>query len=163
MSRTLIPVLLFAAAWLAAGAPAKYDGPRPPKADLPYLLHADNLIPTEASEAREDKRKDDTASVITGAASSARTPLAEPIFLILAEKIVPEKLAAYRMEVRNGNRELVIPASGKRPKNAPKPIPLKVTRLDDRLYRVEVDNPLENGEYTLSPDGSNEAFSFQIY
>jgi hypothetical protein len=26
-----------------------------------------------------------------------------------------------------------------------------------------VDEPLENGEYTLSPEGSNDTFSFQIY
>ena len=31
----------------------KYTGPKPPKADVPYLLHADTLIETEAVEARE--------------------------------------------------------------------------------------------------------------
>ena len=38
-----------------AGWGQKYAGPRPPKADLPYLKHAGNLIPTEATEAKEEK------------------------------------------------------------------------------------------------------------
>ena len=31
----------------------KYKGPQPEKPDLPYLVHADNLVATEASEAKE--------------------------------------------------------------------------------------------------------------
>ena len=31
----------------------KYIGPRPPKADLPSLKHAENLVPTEVGEAKE--------------------------------------------------------------------------------------------------------------
>jgi len=53
--------------------------------------------------------------------------------------------------------------NAKKLKNMQRPIHLQITRLDDRLYRVEVDEPLENGEYSLSPDGSDETFSFQIY
>jgi hypothetical protein len=34
-------------------------GPRPPKPDLPYLMHADNLIPTESVEAKQEERKGD--------------------------------------------------------------------------------------------------------
>ena len=75
-------------------------------------------------------------------------------------RLVPDKLAAYKFEVKNGNREVVI--SHKKQKNA-KPIYLMVTKLDDNLYRVEVDQPLENGEYTISPEGSNDTFNFQIY
>jgi hypothetical protein len=40
---------------------------------------------------------------------------------------------------------------------------LSITRLDERLYRIEVDEPLENGEYTLTPQGSDATFSFSIY
>ena len=155
----LVFVLALAAGAVFAADP--YNGPRPPKSDLPYLLHADNLLPTEPSAAKEEQRKDALAYVVSGATSAARTPLAEPIFLIRVEKLNPQALGAYRMEVRSGNREVVIPQ--KRVKNPPKPIPLKITKLEDRLYRVEVDQPLENGEYTLSPEGSNETFSFQIY
>jgi hypothetical protein len=157
MSRALLFFLCLAPAFAAE----KYNGPRPPKADLPYLLHADNLAPTEPSTANEETRKEALAYVIHGAASSARTPLAEPVFLVLVEKLNPQALGVYRMEVRNGNREVIIPQ--KKMKNPPKPIPLKITKLDDRLYRVEVDQPLDNGEYTLSPEGSNDAFSFQVY
>ena len=53
--------------------------------------------------------------------------------------------------------------NAKKAKNIQRPIHLQVTRLDDRLYRVEVDEPLENGEYSLSPDGSDQTFSFQIF
>jgi hypothetical protein len=159
MTRNLVSLAIM----LAALAPAaeKYTGPRPPKPDLPYLVHADNLIATEPSTAKEEQRKDALAYVVSGATSAARTPLAEPIFLVQVEKLSPQALGAYRMEVRSGNREVVIPQ--KRVKNPPKPIPLKITKLDDRLYRIEVDQPLENGEYTLSPEGSNDTFSFQIY
>jgi hypothetical protein len=162
MSRFSILLSLSALlAGLATAADGKYAGPRPPKPDLPYLVHADNLLATEPSAATEEQRKDALAYVIAGATSSARTPLAEPIFIVQAEKLNPQAIGAYRMELRNGNREVVIPQ--KRVKNPPKPIPLKVTKLDDRLYRIEVDQPLENGEYTLSPEGSNDTFSFQVY
>jgi hypothetical protein len=157
MSRVFLILALLTPVFAAE----KYTGPRPPKADVPYLLHADNLIATEPTAAKEETRKDALAYVITGATSSARTPLAEPIFLIQTEKLNPQALGMYKMEVRNGNREVIIPQ--KKMKNPPKPIPLKVTKLDDRLYRVEVDQPLDNGEYTLSPEGSNEAFCLQIY
>jgi hypothetical protein len=154
-------ILTLTAATFLLPAADKYSGPRPPKADLPYLVHADNLVPTEAGVARQEDRKDATVYIMNGAASSAKTPLAEPIFILKTEKLIPDKLSVFRMEVRNGNREVVVPT--KKVKNPPKPIPLKVTKLDDRLYRIEVDNPLDNGEYTLSPDGSNDAFAFEIY
>ena len=58
-----------------------YTGPRPPKPDVLYLVHASNLVPTEVTEAQQEGKKDDTTFSVAGAASSARTPLAEPIFL----------------------------------------------------------------------------------
>lgn len=151
-------VLLTATSIFAA---EKYTGPRPPKPDVPYLLHADNLIETEIGKAKSDERKDTVLAVVPGASSPVKTPLAEPIFLIQTDKLSVDKIAAYRMEVKNGQREVVVNA--KKFKNMKQPIHLQVTRLDDRLYRVEVDEPLENGEYSLSPDGSDETFSFQIY
>ena len=155
----------FAAALLLAAsvAPAatKYSGPRPPKADVAYLLHADNLIETETQTAQDETKKDTTTAWISGTTSPARTPLAEPVFLFKSDKLSADKLAAYRLEVKNGRREVVVQA--KKSKDVAKQIHLIVTRLDDNLYRVEIDEPLENGEYTLSPDGSNDTFSFQIY
>jgi hypothetical protein len=62
---------------------------------------------------------------------------------------------------KNASREIFV--SNKRSDKNARPIPLKLTRLDEGLYRIEVDQPLENGEYSLSPEGSNDAFNFQIY
>lgn len=145
---------------LLHGAEA-YSGPRPPKTDLPFLMHADNLLPMDVGEAKEERRKDNLFAVIAGPAATAKTPLAEPIFLLRSEKIPAAKLALFRMEVKNGNREVLINSGN--PGKLPKPLYLTVVRLDDGLYRIEADQPLEVGEYSLSPDGSNQTFSFQIY
>jgi hypothetical protein len=139
----------------------KYSGPRPPKSDVPYLVHADNLVETEALQASEENRKGDTAYVVNGASSSARTPLAEPIFLMRSEKVMAEKLQLYRLESRNGRREIVFPE--KKKKDGPKPLKLMVTRLEPGLFRVEANEGLPNGEYALTPEGSNHTFCFQVY
>ncbi len=150
---------LWCAAAFAAGA-QNYAGPVPPQADLPYLKHADNLVPTEVLDATEEKgKKDDITYVIEGAASSARTPLASPIFLLLTDKVVAAKLALYRLEPRNGRREIVFS-----PKKKPKAIRVELTRLNDgKLYRLEVEESLEPGEYGLSAEGSNQVFCFQVF
>ena len=49
LASTLIAVSLFAAALFAA---EKYSGPTPPKTDVPYLVHASNLIETEVADGR---------------------------------------------------------------------------------------------------------------
>jgi hypothetical protein len=147
-------LLLFALPALAQ----KYDGPRPPKPDLPYLKHASTLVPTEASQAKEQKQKNDTLYVIEGANSSARTPLAAPIFLFQADKIVPEKLGLYKLDVKGGHREILFGS-----RKSPKPIVITVTHLDGNLYRIESDESLEPGEYSLSPEGSNQVFCFAVF
>jgi len=155
---------LLASLWLCAAfatAEEKYDGPRPPKPDIPYLVHADNLIETEVGEAREEHHgKNDVTYIIPGASSPVRTPLAEPIFLFESEKITPESIGLYRMEVRKGNREVA--TSEKRRMH---PLRMMVTPLGGHLYRIEVNENLglENGEYSLSPQGSNAVWCFQIY
>jgi len=139
----------------------KYQGPAPPKPDIPYLLHASNLVETEVGEAQESKMKDDLLYTVRGATSTARTPLAEPIFIVDAQKLFPDRLSLYKMEVKNGQRQLRISA-GRRGKGA-KPIFLMVNKLRGSLYRVEVNEYLENGEYCLSPEGSNQVFCFTTY
>jgi hypothetical protein len=138
-------------------AAEKYDGPRPPKPDVAYLVHADNLIPTEALEAKDDGG----LYTVPGASSTARTPLAEPIFLIQSDKILPERLELYRWEVKGGRRELAT-GKGKR-RGSAHPLHLSVNKVDGRLYRVEASEPLENGEYSLSPNDSNQVFCFEVY
>jgi hypothetical protein len=145
---------------VALAAPAqKYDGPVPPKPDLPYLKHASNLIPTEANLAKEEKKGNDSTYIIEGAGSSARTPLASPIFLMKSVNLAPRNLQLFKLDVKSGHRELVYPA--KRP---PQAIRIVVTRLSsDGVWKIEVDESLEPGEYSLSPDGSNQAFCFQVF
>ena len=136
----------------------KYSGPRPPKPDVPYLLHADNLLETEAGQAREEERKDEVTYTVAGAASPARTPLASPVFLMQSEKLSPEKLEMYRMEVKNGRREVAF----SRKRNKARPVRLSVQRLSEGLYRIEVDESLEKGEYSITPSGSNQVFCFAV-
>jgi len=160
MRSVIVP--LFASLLLATLAVSAddYTGPRPPKPDVLYLVHASNLIPTEVTEAQQEGKKDDTTFSVPGAASSVKTPLAEPIFLLRSEKIKADSLELYRFEVKNGRRQLTL--SRKRSDKSG-PFHLSVTKLDKDLYRVEADEALENGEYSLSPNGSNSVFCFEIY
>jgi hypothetical protein len=147
------------AAVLATANAQKYTGPAPPKPDLPYIQHAANLIATEAVEAKEQKSKDDTLYTIDGENSSSRTPLALPIFFIKADKLNPASLQMYRLESKDGHRELT--ASAK--KNA-EPIHVQVTRLTgDNLYKLDVYNGLDAGEYALTAEGWKQMFCFQVY
>jgi hypothetical protein len=149
-------------AFLIAGcltAAEKYTGPVPPKPDIPYLLHASSLVETESAQAQQG-RKGDTF-IISGAASPARTPLAEPIFIIDARNVQPEGFELYRLEVKGGNREVNLNSSRRRGGSAA--LHLAVRPLGGHLYRVEADEVLEDGEYALSPNGDNRAFCFEIY
>lgn len=150
--------------WLAlavavSAAAQKYDGPVPLKADLPYLKHGDTLVATEVVEAKEEKKKDDSLYTITPANSPVKTPLASPILLMKADKLLPRNLQLYKFEVKNGRRELAFPA-----KKPPQAIRIVVTRLSaDNVWKIEVDESLEPGEYSLSPSDSNQAFCFQVF
>lgn len=146
-----------AGGWLAGAE--KYTGPVPPKPDIPYLLHASNLIETEVGEAHQENHKNETTFSISGSSSPARTPLAEPIFIIDARNISPERFELYRADVKGGNRE-VSATSGKRRGRA---LHLTVKALSNHLFRIEADEPLENGQYLLTPNGENRVFCFEIY
>ena len=152
-----LAILLLAGLALSAD---DYTGPRPPKPDVLYLVHGSNLVPTEVAEAQQEGKKDESTFSVPGAASSARTPLAEPIFLLRTEKIRADALELYRFDVKNGRRQLTL--SRKRSDKSG-PFHLAITKLDKDLYRVEADEALENGEYSLSPNGSNAVFCFEVY
>jgi hypothetical protein len=142
----------------------EYQGPRPEKPDVPYLLHAENLIETEVGEARMEERKKEAAHILAGANSPVRTPLAEPIFLFLSDKIRPEKLGLYKLEVGRGQREIAFPNNPRDLiRRGPRPLHLTVKNLGDNLYWIEVNEYLEDGEYCLSPSGSQSVFCFQVY
>jgi hypothetical protein len=152
-------MLLFVAAALSAAYAQKYDGPVPAKADQPYLKHASELLATEALEAREEKgKKDEITYIIPGLNSPVKTPLASPIFLMQADKISAERLGLYKLETKKDHREITFA-----PKKQPKPIRIEVTRVTGNLYRIEVDESLEPGEYSLSPQDTNQVFCFQVF
>src|SRR5258708_12336513 len=94
-----IVLLCLTAAWLSSEE--KYSGPVPPKPDVLYLMHANNLAETEAGQAREEKRKNDSTYIVNGASSSARTPLAEPVFIVHARQIAPERLQLSNLHANN--------------------------------------------------------------
>jgi len=139
----------------------KYTGPKPPKTDVLYLVHADNLIPTEVADSKQESKKNDVTYTIPGTSSPARTPLAEPIFIIDGDKIQPQSLELYKLDVKSGHREVT--TALRRTRNGQKALRLSVTRLDKNLYRVEVDEQIENGEYGISPNGSSTVFCFEVY
>src|SRR2546430_12577152 len=98
--RTLV-LLCLAAVWL--NSQEKYSGPVPPKPDILYLMHANNLVETETGTARQENRKNDATYTINGASSPAKTPLAEPVFIVDAQKIAPDRMELYKLDVKNGN------------------------------------------------------------
>lgn len=156
----LASAFLFAPAVLAQ----QYDGPRPPKPDIPYLLHADNLVELETGEARIEDRKKETANLLPGAASPVKTPLAEPIFIFESAKIPAQKLALYQLDVVRGQREIAFPKDPREQfRKGPHPKHLMVRKLDDKLYWLEANEVLDNGQYCLSPEGSQAVFCFEIF
>jgi hypothetical protein len=156
--RRLLLALSFAGLALAQ---EKYTGPRPPKPDILYLVHAENLIPTEVAESKAETKKNEATYTIPGGSSPARTPLAEPIFIIDAEKIQPQSLELYRVETKGGKREVTV--SLRHTRGGAKALRLTVTNLGGHLYRVEADDELDNGQYAISPNGSDTVFLFEVY
>ena len=148
---------------LPAAAQKKYTGPRPPKADAPFLVHANKLLPVETGDARESQGKNDTNYSVAGEASPTRTPIPEPVFLFQSDRINPERLSLFRMTTKNGERTLSVPSDPRKRKDSARPIFILVTPLENRLFKVEVNEPLDNGEYCLSPEGSNTVFCFSEY
>ncbi len=112
---------------------------------------------TEAAEAKEEKKGNDTVFTIAGATSSART-LAEPIFILDAQALAPEHMELFKAEPLNAAREVVLTA-----KRSVAPIHLIVFLQGGKLYRIEAAEALEEGEYCLSPTESNRVFCFAVY
>ena len=154
-------LLVLSSAIAAVCLPQKYDGPRPPKPDIPYLKHADTLLATEVAEATEEKRKDDILYVVSGPTSPVKTPLASPVLLFQSDKIGPDKLQLFKLESKNGRREILF---SHKKKQSAMPIRIDITKLsNDSLFQIDVSDSLPKGEYSLSPDGSNQVFCFQVY
>jgi len=157
-SRAALAVLVLG---LPALAQSKYTGPRPDKADVVYLQHVDKLIETETGQATQSEEKNKTVYRVPGASSPVRTPMAEPILLFKSDRINPDKLTMYRMTVEGGQRVLSFPS--KPGKDSPKPVYIIVTPLDRGLFKIEVNEFIDDGEYCLSPEGSNAVYCFSTY
>jgi hypothetical protein len=150
------PLFLLFAFRLAAQT---YTGAMPPKPDLPYLLHADELVATEGTEAKQTDTKDGTTYTIPGSASPVKTPLASPIFLIKADKLVADKLQLFALRPAGNRREITF----SRKKKNPESYTFTVKPLGSNVYRMEVNESLPKGEYSLTPGDSNLAFCFAVY
>ncbi len=135
-----------------------YSGPAPAKADVPYLLHADSLVITEMAEAVETKGKDGSTFTISGANSKVKTPLASPIFIFKAGDLNPEKLQVFPLTSADGHREITFSRG-----NNPQVYTLTVKKLSGSLYRLEVNESLPVGEYSIVPSTSHQAFCFAVY
>ena len=129
--------LAFFIALLAAVVGAQ-NLPDPPRKDIPYLIHATNLLETEANQATEVSDKKGQIFWVPGAASSARTPLGFPEFLFAQDQIDARTLRPYHVDV--------VPQS-------------------EGVFKLRVDSSLKPGEYCLTPDGeqgSNTVFCFAV-
>jgi hypothetical protein len=160
VTRTLL-LLLCAASRLVLTAQEPYKGPVPERADVPHIRHANKLIATDVGEAKDESAKGDTIYTVPGTAATAKTPLTEPAFIIKVNQLNVQQMQLYRMEVKGGQRQLMLPQKPK--KNSPRPLRLSLDPLGSGLYRLEVQEPLENGEYCLSPGGSNAVYCFAVY
>jgi hypothetical protein len=133
--------------------------PAPGKPDVPYLIHASSLVETEQSTATEETRKNDVLYVVPGAAAGVTTPLAGPEFLFRSESIDPNDFQLYRLESKNGRRELLF---RRKKKILAEAIRVTVFPLEDGLTRIRVYESLTAGEYCLTPSGSNAVFCFTV-
>jgi hypothetical protein len=145
----------------APGFAAESDVTPPPKADVPFMIHAGNLTETEHLTATEERKKDLVTYVVPGAASAVRTPLAGPEFLLLSAKLDPNALQLYTFEVKNGRRQISF--NEKKKKQNPQPHILSVFPVAAGLFKLRVDASLERGEYCMSPDGTNDVFCFAVF
>jgi hypothetical protein len=146
---------------LSAMAEIPYQGPKPAKADLPYLVHGNRIAETDQGEAQQSEDKKRTVYTVSGTAATARTPLSEPVFLMKPEKLKAEQLTLYKMSLEKGNR--VIAFRAKPDKDDPQPVPMLYHNRKDGTVIFEANQYLENGEYCLSPSGANTVFCFQVY
>jgi len=152
--------VLAALVTIPLAAQLKYTGHAPPKKNIPYLVHADNLVETETQKATEETKKDDTIYTIPGDKSPVRTPLASPLLVIDADGLDATKLQLFQVDVKNGHRQVTFKKKGK---GGSMPLNTEITKVSGTLYQIRVLDSLEPGEYSISPDGSNDAFCFQVF
>jgi hypothetical protein len=158
--RSAIAALLVALTAFPLAAQQRYTGGPPPKKNIPFLIHADNLLETETQKATEQAKKNETTYIIPGEKSTARTPLASPMLVMDADGLDPTRLQLFALEVKDGHREVKFKKKGK---GGAMPLNIEVTKVRGTLYQIRVLDSLDRGEYSLSPDGSNDVFCFEVF
>lgn len=159
--RVIISVLLTLAvcAWLWAEAP--YTGPRPPEQNVPFLIHADSLIPTEHGVAVPELPQNETVAYrIPGPKASVRTPLAAPAWLIDARGLDVETLRLFRLETHEGYREMTFQVGSR---GGAIPLRISVEPVAGTLFRIQALDTLLPGEYAFTPDGANDVYCFAVF
>jgi hypothetical protein len=166
MKATKLVLALTIAACVAAPvfAEKKYTGPRPPKTDVPFLQHASTLIEVEKGEADEAHSHGNITYSVAGATSRTRTPVPEPVFYFQSDKINPEHMVLYKMDTKSGQRTLTMPEQGRRKDTHPIFMLIDpVSSSVPGLWKIEVNEVIDPGEYCLSPEGVNTVYCFTEY
>ena len=153
MTSTLVGLLTAVAA--GQGKP-----PTPPKPDVPFLIHAASLLETESNTAVELEKKKELFYTIQGSSSGVETPMARPEFVVRADRLDPGRLRLYHFESKNGRREILL---RKKKKLVARTYFLSLDALGEGVFRIRVDDVLDNGEYCLTADGSNDVFCFTVF
>ena len=146
-----------------AFAQQKSSGPKPPKSDLPYLLEAEKLIPTDAQQVTRSGAKNDETITVNGTTSSARTPLPEPIFLFAPGQINASDFELIQFQVVNGKRQW---KKGQPTNSGDEPEPvlrLTLRPVGEGVIRIEAAAMLNPGQFALVPRGKNTAFCFTVF
>jgi hypothetical protein len=164
MQRRALLKAVLAAVATSASAHQKSATPKPPKNDLPYLLEAQKLIPTQALPATRSSSKDDQTITVSGITSPARTPLPEPIFLFSPGQINANQFELLRFQVVNGRRQWTKGKQANPDDQEPEGIlRLTLRPVAEGVIRIEAAEMLNPGEYALIPQGQNTAFCFTVF
>lgn len=163
MQRLLICAFFIACCWNPGCLLGDIKVPEPPKPDLPYLVMADDLVPTEALTAQTENRNQgkknrESTYSIPGEHAAAKTPLASPIFAFKRKDLDVERFEVYPFVLRNGHREVTFSSKKETARYT-----LTVIKLSDDLYRLEVNESLPAGEYAITPNGSDQVFCFAVF
>ncbi|HEX4807981.1 MAG TPA: hypothetical protein VH325_03580 [Bryobacteraceae bacterium] len=158
--RTVLTALPLSLAGITLMGDDQENGPRPPKKDIPFIKHADHLVETESQNAAQSKSKGGLVFSVPGATSTARTPLPEPIFLFVQDKIRADQLQLFHFTVQNGMRQVL---AKQKDDDDDKVYHISLRQLQGDLYRLDASESLDPGEYCLSPVGLNLAFCFTVF
>lgn len=134
--------------------------PNPPKQDVPFLIHGNDLRELDQTKAVEEEIKNQLRFWIPGTVSTVKTPLAAPEFLLDSKDLDPRDLRLYGFEVEKGRRELLY---RKKKKIVAEPYFLQLDGIEARVVRIRISASLPPGEYGLTPDGSDAVFTFAVF